>query len=199
MSIIKNNAKIVSTCGQRLIALKKFVKTKTAMTVSGEPMKLADLTAIYQAAIDTRTTLVPQRAAYDKALAARDSAEVTRRATDKKLKAWVVNEFGADSQEAQEFGFSPPKIGAKTAETKFTATLQSKATRVARGTKGKRQREEIKGTPVIVSTAPAVPAIIATAVAPAAVAPASTNGSLNGAASTNAATNVATNGATPSH
>ena len=50
MSIIKNNAKIVSTCGQRLIALKKFVKTKTAMKVSGEPMKLADLTAIYQAA-----------------------------------------------------------------------------------------------------------------------------------------------------
>jgi hypothetical protein len=112
MSTIKNNAKIVSSCGQRLIALKKYVKaTKTAMTVSGESMKLADLTAIYQAAIDTRNALVPQRAAYEKALAARDSAEVTRQATDKKLKAWVVNQFGADSEAAQEFGFLPTKVG----------------------------------------------------------------------------------------
>ena len=190
MPIIKDNAKIVSTCGQRLIALKKFVKTKTAMTVGGEQMKLADLTAIYQAAIDTRTTLVPQRAAYDKALAARDSAEVTRRATDKKLKAWVVNEFGADSQEAQEFGFLPNKIGEASAATKATAVEKSLATRVARGTKGKRQREKIKGT-IVAPAAPAVPAITAPAATPAASVTASvssTNGSLNGAPSSNGVT-----------
>ena len=189
MPIIKDNAKIVSTCGQRLIALKKFVKTKTAMTVGGEQMKLADLTAIYQAAINTRTSLVPQRAAYDKALAARDSAEVTRRATDKRLRAWVVNEFGADSQEAQEFGFLPTKIGEASAATKATAVEKSLATRVARGTKGKRQREKITGT-IVAPAAPAVPAITAPAATPAASVPvsaSSTNGSLNGAPSTNGA------------
>ena len=53
MSIIQNNAKVVSTCGQRLTALNKFVKTKTAMSVNGRPMKPAEVIAIYQAAIDT--------------------------------------------------------------------------------------------------------------------------------------------------
>src|ERR1700733_10234731 len=147
MSTIKNNAKIVSSCGQRLIALKKYVKaTKTAMTVSGESMKLADLTAIYQAAIDTRTALVPQRAAYEKALAARDSAEVTRQATDKKLRAWVVNQFGADSEEAQEFGFLPTKVGEKTAATKALAVQKVRATRAARATMGTRHEEKTQGT-----------------------------------------------------
>ena len=138
MSIIKNSSKIVDTCGQRLIALKKYVKTKTAMTAGGEQTKLADLVAIYQAAIDTRTALVPQRAAFNKALAARDSAEVTRQATDKKLKAWVVNEFGADSQEAQEFGFLPTKIGAAVTTEPGTRNPSSRevlSTR-ARGTIG---------------------------------------------------------------
>jgi hypothetical protein len=187
MTIIENNAKIVSTCGQRLIALKKFVKTKTAMTVSGNPMKLADLTAVYQASIDTRTTLIPQRAAYEKALADRDSAEVTRQATDKKLKAWVVNEFGADSQEAQEFGFLPTKIGEVSAATKATAVEKSLATRAARGTKGKRQREKIKGT-ILAPAAPAVPATTATTAAPAAIALTATNGTPAGAPSSNGVT-----------
>jgi hypothetical protein len=147
-------------------------------------MKLSDLTDVYQAAIDTRTALIPQRAAYEKALSARDSAEVTRQATDKKLKAWVVNEFGADSQEAQEFGFLPPKIGAATVATKATAVLKSRATREARGTKGKRQKEKIKGT-LVAPAAPAVPAVAAPAAAPAASALAATNGAPTSASPSN--------------
>jgi hypothetical protein len=37
MSTTQSNAKIVSTCGQRLAALKKYVKAKAAMTVGGHP------------------------------------------------------------------------------------------------------------------------------------------------------------------
>ena len=190
MSTERNNAKIVSTCGQRLAALNKFVKTKTAMTVGGDSMKLADLTAIYQAAIDTRTALVPQRAAFDKALAARDSADVARQATDKKLKVWVVNEFGADSQEAQEFGFAPTSPRDKSTETKFVAVQKMLATRTARGAKGKRQKESIKGT-IVAPTAPAAPATTAPAASPAASALAATT-----VAPTSA---PASNGAATSH
>jgi hypothetical protein len=138
MSTTKSNAKIVSTCGQRLAALKKYVKAKAAMTVGGESMKLSDLVAAYQAAIDTRSALIPQQAAFKAALAARDDAEVTRRAIDKKLKAWVNNEFGASSMQAQEFGFEA-KVPTTSVETKATAVLKLRATRAARGTKGKRQ------------------------------------------------------------
>jgi hypothetical protein len=184
MSITQNNAKIVSTCGQRLEALKKYLKTKTAMTVGGESMKLSDLVAAYQAAVDTRAALIPQRASYKKALAARDSAEVTREAIDKKLKAWVVNQFGATSQEAEEFGFLPTKVTEKSAETKATAVLKLRATREARNTMGKRQKQKIKGT-IVAPAAPAEPAITAPAATAAASAPATTNGAPNGAAPSN--------------
>jgi hypothetical protein len=187
MSITQNNAKIVATCGQRLAALKKHVKTKTAMKVGGDSMKPADIIAAYQAAIDSRAALIPQRASYKAALVARNNAEVTRQAIDKKLKAWVVNEFGADSQEAEEFGFLPTKVTEKSAETKALAVQKGRATREARGTKGKRQKEKIKGT-IPDPTAPADPATTAPAASPAASAPAATNGALNGASPSNGAT-----------
>jgi len=167
MSIKQNNAEVVSACTQRLTALGQYVKAKTPMSINGQPTKPTDVIGIYQAAIDTRSELVKQRAAFNKALEARDSAEQTRLATDQGLRAWVTVTFGATSQEAQEFGFLPHKIGAKSAATKATAVLQSKATRVARGTGGKRQKEKIKGT-ISAPAAPAVPAITAPAVTPAA-------------------------------
>jgi hypothetical protein len=184
MSIEQNNAKIVSTCGQRLAALKKYVKAKTAVTVDGESMKPADLVAAYQAAVDTRAALIPQRASYKKALAARDSAEVTRQVIDKKLKVWVMNQFGATSQVAEEFGFLPTKVAEKSAETKANAVLKMRATRAARGTKGKRQKEKIKGT-TTAPAEPADPAATAPAASPAASAPAATNGAPTGASSSN--------------
>jgi hypothetical protein len=184
MSTRENNAKIVSTCGQRLAALNKHMKAKTAMTVSGKQMKLADLVSVYQAAVDTRAALVPQRAAFDEAIAARDSAEASRRATDKALKAWVINEFGPDSPQAHEFGFLPTKVTPKSAETKATAVGKLRATRTARGTMGKRQKEKIKGT-IVAPAAPADPAVTAPAAAPAASVPTATNGAPNGASPSN--------------
>jgi len=172
MSINQNNAKIVSTCNQRIVALGKLVKAKTPMKINGQPMKLADLVGVYQACIDARSEVLSIRAAFDKALDARDGTEITRQATDKGLKAWVLNEFGPTSQEAQELGFLPPKIGAKSAATKAEAVEKLLATRKARLTMGKRQKEKIKGT-IVAPTAPADPALTATAATPATTA---TNG-----------------------
>ena len=190
MSIIQNNAKIVSTCSQRITALTKLVKAKTEIPINGEPLKLADLLGIYQAAIDTRSALITSRAALDKDLVARDSAEVTRRATDAGLKAWITTQFGARSTQAQELGFAPANPQAKTAEVKFVAVQKMLATREARGTKGKRQREKIKGT-IVAPAAPAVPAVTVPAATPAASTLATTP-----VAPTSA---PASNGVTPSH
>jgi hypothetical protein len=184
MSIKQNNANAVSTCNQRLKALGQYVKAKTPMQINGQPMKLADVIGVYQTCIDTRSDLVTHRAAYEKALEARDSAEQTRQATDVGLKAWVISSFGAESQEAQEFGFLPPKIRARSAATKAQAVELALATRKARGTKGKRQKEEIKGT-LTAPAAPAVPAITTPAAAPAASVTTATNGAPNGASSSN--------------
>jgi hypothetical protein len=184
MSIKQNNASIVATCNQRLKGLALYVKTKTVMPINGQLMKPADVIGAYQACIDTRSALVTHRAAFDKALDARDSAEQTRLASDKGLKAWVTGAFGANSQEAQEFGFLPPKIGAKSAATKAEAAELSLATREARGTRGRRQKEKIKGT-ITAPAAPAVPVITAPAATPAASVLTATNGAPNGASPSN--------------
>ena len=184
MSSNQNNAKVVTTCNQRLAALAKYVKTKTQMTVVGQPMKLSDLTAIYQAALDTRSTLLESHTAYEQALKARNGAETTRLATDKGLKAWVITTFGAGSAQASDFGFSPATVKAKSAETKALAVKKVLATRKARMTLGKRQKASIKGT-VEAPTAPADPAITAPAATPAAVAPTVVTSAPNGAPATN--------------
>ena len=184
MSKVQNNATIVSTCNQRITALGEYVKPKTVMQVNGQPMKVADVTGVYQACIATRSELVKQRAAYEKALEARDSAEATRQATDKGLRAWVTGAYGAESQEALEFGFLPTKVTEKSAATKATAVLKLRATREARNTMGKRQKKDIKGT-IVAPAAPAEPAITAPAAAPTASAPTTTNGAPSGAAPSN--------------
>jgi hypothetical protein len=159
MPINQNNAKIIEQSSQRLKALRKHVTaTKATMTVDGQPYKLADLIAAYQDAIDTREALIEHRAAFDKALAARDSADLTRLTIDQGLRAWVATQFGARSTQAQEFGFLPRKVGTVSVKTKSHAVDQSLATREARGTKGKREKAKIKG--VVTVAAPAVPATI---------------------------------------
>ena len=185
MSNTQSNAKIVATCGQRITALNKLVTSKAAMKINGQPMKLSDVIAVYQANVDARAELITQRAALTKALSARESAEATRQATDVGLKAWVIGEFGASSTEAQEFGFGPSKVAVKSAETKAKAVKKLRATREARMTLGKRQRKDIKGA-VPASTEPAVPANTAPA-ASSASAPASTNVAPNGASPANGA------------
>lgn len=187
MSSNQNNAKIVATLNQRLAALKKFVTTKTQMPINGQLMKPSDVTAIYQDALDTRSAAETQRVAYEQALEARDRANTTRLATDEGLTAWVTAQFGARSQTASEFGFSPRKVGEKSAQTKATAVVKLRATREARMTMGKRQKANIKGT-IPVPTAPAVPAITAPAATPAAVAPAVVTSAPNGAPATNGVT-----------
>ncbi|HEY2512640.1 MAG TPA: hypothetical protein VGI39_17355, partial [Polyangiaceae bacterium] len=84
----------------------------------------------------------------------------------------------------QEFGFLPAKVGEKSAETKALAVQKSQATRDARGTKGKRQKEKIKGT-IVVPAVPAEPAVSAPVATPTASVPVSTNGALNGASTSN--------------
>jgi hypothetical protein len=186
MSINQNHAKIVASCNQRLTALKKFVTTKTPMVINGQSMKPSDVIAIYQDTLDTRSAAETQRAAYEQALQARERANTARLAIDEGLKAWVANQFGPGTQTVSEFGFSPRKVGAKSAQTKADAVVKLRATRKARNTLGKRQKAGIKGT-IPVPTAPAEPAITAPAATPAAVAPAVVTSAPNGAPVTNGA------------
>jgi hypothetical protein len=187
MSSNQNHAKIVATCNQRILALNKFVTAKTPMVINGQSMKPSDLIAVYQDTLDTRSTVETQRAAYEQALQARERANTARLAIDEGLKAWVANQFGPVTQTVSEFGFSPRKARAKSAQTKADAVVKLRATRKARNTMGKRQKAGIKGT-VPTPTAPAEPAITAPAATAAASAPAVVTNAPTSAPVTNGAT-----------
>jgi hypothetical protein len=145
---VQTNAAIVDACAQRLNALKKHVALKTEIPIDGTAYELADVIDVFQSNLDAHAEVTAARAQLKAALAKRKAIEETRRSIDDGLKAWVAGRFGANSQQAHEFGYPPRKAAKKDAETKWHAVEQSRATREARHTMGKNQRERIKGTVV---------------------------------------------------
>ncbi len=163
MTTIRNNAAIAATCNQRIDALKNHVSAKTAILINGETYKPAALIAVYQSILDGQAALIKSRAQVKVDLAARRDAEMQRDAFEPGLKNWVLNTLGADSNAASEFGYAPPKKATRTSEDVANAVKLAKATRVARGTMGKKQKLKIKGS----LDTPPVPADPVTGAAPA--------------------------------
>ena len=83
----------------------------------------------------------------------------------------VAARFRKDATQLLKFGFVQGKKGKKTPDTKAKAVVKGKATRTARGTKGKKQRLAIKAPPVA-ATPGATSATPPAAAPPAALPPA---------------------------
>ncbi|HEY2514046.1 MAG TPA: hypothetical protein VGI39_24435 [Polyangiaceae bacterium] len=192
------NETVVTACTARVNSITKYLTAKDLLFVDGTQVKATDLTQVYQEALDTRSAAVTAKGEYRTAVASRNDAEDKRQKTDEFLRAYIVGRFGANSTEAHDFGFVPRKVTEKTAVAKAKATLLNKATRDARGTTSKKDKQRIKGTltpeqqaalEVLVGSAatPATPpAVTSPAATPAASAPTAAP-AVNGAASNGAA------------
>jgi hypothetical protein len=99
------------------------------------------------------------------------------------IRTTMEGRFGKGSTQLMQLGFTPHKPTTKTVEAKAGAIVKGKATRTARGTKGKKEKLLVTGnvtgvvlTPVIstqtVATPASAPANAAPAGAPAAATPA---------------------------
>ena len=141
-----NNTTVVDACARRLRALASYVDGATAIAINGRKLTVAQVVAIYEECLGSRADLAQKRAIARAAMDRRATAEAARREADQALRAWVANEFGIVSKEAIDFGFPPPRKPELTVEAKALAVARRKATREARGTMGKRQKEEIRGT-----------------------------------------------------
>jgi hypothetical protein len=82
--------------------------------------------------------------------------------------------FGADGAQLLQLGFAPAKAVKKTAASKAEAVVKSKATRVARGTKGKKQKLAVTGETAAATATPEKGVAPAPGVTPAAPASGST-------------------------
>ncbi len=154
----QSNDKTVTQNTKRISAIKKYIRNaKTEIPDDGQLLKPADAIAIYQESLDKRAAAAAAHAAYTTAVAERKEAETRLPSLDRSLRNWVVGHFGGDSVEVGEFGFSTRKPAAVTADVRAKAVLLARATREARGTKGKRQKQKIKGS-LVDPAAPAAPA-----------------------------------------
>src|SRR5579883_837607 len=140
-----NNAVVVDKCTKRVNALKAHASPKAEIPVAGKTLKVTDVIGIYQNSLDTRAALSAKRAEVKALQVEVANAEAKRREADRALKPWVANTYGADSQQAHEFGFPPAKVPHRTADDKALAVQKNLATRKARHTMGKKQKLDITG------------------------------------------------------
>jgi hypothetical protein len=100
------------------------------------------------------------RTAFHSAVAAERQARAETSKFVQQFRAFVLATFGEDLNALADFGLAPRKTTVKPPVVKVAAAQKARATRQARGTKGKTQKKAIKGA----TTAPATPAGGATTV-----------------------------------
>jgi pyruvate dehydrogenase E2 component (dihydrolipoamide acetyltransferase) len=93
------------------------------------------------------------------------AVEITVRPIRQGLRGIAQARFGNDGAELLKLGFAMAKTAKRSAAVKAEAVVKAAATRVARGTVGKKKKLAIKGVPAA-TTAPAAPAPVAAPASP---------------------------------
>jgi hypothetical protein len=148
ISSTPNQSKVVAKCTQRLNALQTYA-TKGKISVHGTPATEQQAAAVYQACLDTRTTLTNLRGQVTAALAARNAADVAMKAFDAGLESWVEATFGPTSQAAVDFGYAKKPVAKPTVAVKAAAVQKAQATVKARGVVGKKKRAAVTAAPAV--------------------------------------------------
>ena len=125
---------------------KYFSKVKS-LTVAGDEYTPKSLLAVLNAENDASSAVDSTRAQLENEVATHRTAKVTAAALRSALKVYILGRYGKKAvQMLGDFGMSAPKpTGKRTVGTKVKALAQNLATRTARHTMGKKQRQSIKG------------------------------------------------------
>lgn len=132
--------------------IRAHVPAGARLHLGGRIFTRAQLEAYVQSRVDQKSRIDKLKAEWLEAIDAYGTLSGDLDVVLADLRHHVIGMFKVDGQELATFGFLPPKKAARTPEQKTVAADKARATRKARGTKGKRQREAIHGVP---ETAPA--------------------------------------------
>jgi hypothetical protein len=143
---------------EKMVAgIKKHFANGPAILVKGVQLAPSDIEKVLTAPIDKAAATTAAEGAFHKAVADERSATAAANALFRALRAIVLRAFDGDAQTLADFGLAPPTRHEPTAAEKAAAVAARKATRLARGTRGPRQKKGIKGD----SPPPAPPTKIA--------------------------------------
>ncbi len=127
---------------------KYFSKVKS-LTIGGTAYTPKSLKSELQAEDDASKSVDSTRAQLKQQVATHRAAKASAFVLRSELRTYILGSYGkAAVQMLEDFGMSAPKYtGKKTAQVKADAVAKAKATREARGTVSKKQKQLIHGAP----------------------------------------------------
>ncbi|HEY8041063.1 MAG TPA: hypothetical protein VIF15_14755 [Polyangiaceae bacterium] len=133
------------TLGAIVRGIEKRLGTMSRVTIANVDYTPQQLAQFFADELDSITT-VEEAEAKRAAARLRERRTWSRnRRTHRAFLSFVRGAFAGDAKALAEFGLSLEKKAKKSAEVKARAVEKAQATRQARGTKGKRQKEKIRG------------------------------------------------------
>ncbi len=128
-----------------MTGLSSHFQPKTSLLLVGKTWKIGDVIKQLKARSAARSKTTAAKTTYSACVASEEQLETEISPIRRALLRFLQGRFGDDSVKLADFGFAPSKRKKPSAQTKATAVVQRKATREARGTKGKNQKKGIKG------------------------------------------------------
>lgn len=126
---------------------KRFPNGSQQLQVGGATFTVTALTTLLQSFVDIREAVEASQAATKAKVQAEDAQVPSQRAMIHAIETTIRGTFGNSADVLADFGLAPPKVRApRTAEEKAVSAAKSAATRKARGTMGKNQKKNVKGS-----------------------------------------------------
>jgi hypothetical protein len=144
-----------------IAGVKKHLANATSIIIGGTSYAPVDIEKIFQDPIDARDATATTTAAFHKAVAAEKAANAKGDALYRGLRKYLTNQYETQPDVLADFGIALQTKQVPDANTVAAAVAKRAATRTARHTMGKRQKQGVKGT-----VTPTAPATSAAATAP---------------------------------
>jgi hypothetical protein len=131
---------------RKLVAQLLIVRPVESVIVGGVRLTLAAVVSTVARHLAAEEQILAVRAQLRELQTRIKPVRRRTRAVTQTVKLAAAVHFGDTSTEFQALGFVPPKQRRTTVAAKAEGVVKAKATRVARGTKGAKQKRAIRGT-----------------------------------------------------
>ncbi len=160
MSGSKRSRLATETADQKmLVGIQQYVTKVPSIAVGTQSFTPTDLVTVLQERIASSQAVQTANAAWSAAVKADRDKRTQTAPVVGALKRVVQGMFPGSPDTLAVFGLQPLKVGTKTVATKAAAVEKTLATRAARHTMGRKQKEGIKGTPPSASTGSAATSV----------------------------------------
>jgi hypothetical protein len=145
---------LVARAQQLSAGAARHLANKTQVEFAGGPFAPAQITTKLQSIVTLRSDVDAARATARAKVAAERADMPALRAFTGALVAYVKATFGGSPEVLADFGIVPKAPAPRTAVAKAAAAAKGKATRLARGTLGSKQKKAVKGDVVGITVTP---------------------------------------------